>query len=103
METYAHQILKRMALAFLRQNGCSAVAEEVRCPICRYRADVALEMNGTWQLEIEARRPSGEAATLSGTLATGRAQIELESSGEASGEQGAVEKNNPTRKLPLAA
>jgi membrane fusion protein, copper/silver efflux system len=50
-----------------------------------YRADVDLEMNGTWQVEIEARRPSGEAATLAGTLATGRAQIDLESSG-ASGE-----------------
>jgi Cu(I)/Ag(I) efflux system membrane fusion protein len=46
-----------------------------------YRTDLDLEMNGTWQLEIEARRASGEAATLSGTLATGRAEIELESSG----------------------
>ena len=52
----------------------------------RYRADVELEMNGTWQLEIEARRPSAEAVTLTGTLATGRSQIELESRGEASAE-----------------
>lgn len=47
----------------------------------RYRADLDLAMNGTWQLEIEARRPTGEPATLSGTLATGRARIELESAG----------------------
>lgn len=49
----------------------------------RYRADVDLAMNGTWQLEIEARRPTGEPATLRGTLATSRAEIELEPSGGA--------------------
>jgi hypothetical protein len=41
METHAHRTLKRMALAFLRSQGCSAVATEVGCPICRYRADAA--------------------------------------------------------------
>ncbi len=43
----------------------------------RYEADVELQMNGTWRLEIEARRPAGEVATLDGTLATGRAVIGL--------------------------
>jgi Cu(I)/Ag(I) efflux system membrane fusion protein len=47
----------------------------------RYQADVDLETNGTWQLEIEARRPTGEPATLRGTLATGRAEVELEPGG----------------------
>lgn len=56
----------------------------------RYRAEVDLEMNGTWQLEIEARRPSREAVTLTGTLATGRAQIELESSGGTTAERPAA-------------
>lgn len=51
-----------------------------------YMADVDLEMNGTWQLEIEARRPSREPEVLIGTLATGRAQIELESTGQVSPE-----------------
>lgn len=53
-----------------------------------YRADVALETNGTWQFEIETQRPSGDSAKLVGTLATGRPQIELEWSGEATASDG---------------
>lgn len=41
METIAHRQLKRLALTFLRKIGCLAVAEEVRCPISRYRVDAA--------------------------------------------------------------
>jgi hypothetical protein len=41
METAAHQRLKQLAVAFLREHGCPAVAIEVRCPIRRYRVDVA--------------------------------------------------------------
>ncbi len=41
METVAHQRLKQLALTFLRHWGCHAVATEVRCPISRYRVDVA--------------------------------------------------------------
>jgi len=41
METHAHHQLKRLATAFLRENGCLAVATEVRCPISRFRIDAA--------------------------------------------------------------
>jgi hypothetical protein len=41
METAAHLNLKRLTIAFLREHGCPAVAAEVRCPIRRYRVDVA--------------------------------------------------------------
>lgn len=41
METLAHRRLKEFAVAFLRERGCLAVASEVRCPISRYRVDVA--------------------------------------------------------------
>jgi hypothetical protein len=41
METSEHQRLKQLAVAFLREHGCLAVATEVRCPISRYRVDVA--------------------------------------------------------------
>jgi hypothetical protein len=41
VETPAHHRLKQLAVAFLREHGCHAVAGEVRCPIWRYRVDVA--------------------------------------------------------------
>ncbi|MCZ6836152.1 MAG: hypothetical protein O7G85_10295 [Planctomycetota bacterium] len=41
METFAHRQLKKLALAFLRKLGCMVFAEEVRCPISRYRVDAA--------------------------------------------------------------
>lgn len=41
METLAHRQLKRLAKRFLRHIGCPAAAEEVRCPISKYRVDVA--------------------------------------------------------------
>jgi hypothetical protein len=41
VESLAHRKLKRLAVAFLREHGCLAAATEVRCPISRYRVDVA--------------------------------------------------------------
>ncbi len=41
METNAHQQLKHLAVRYLRARGCAAAAIEVRCPIARYRVDVA--------------------------------------------------------------
>jgi hypothetical protein len=41
VETNAHLQLKRLAIRFLRGLGGMAVATEVRCPIARYRVDVA--------------------------------------------------------------
>jgi hypothetical protein len=41
VETNLHRQLKRLAIGFLRGLGCQAVATEVRCPIARYRVDVA--------------------------------------------------------------
>jgi hypothetical protein len=41
METAAHYALKGFAMALLHQCGCRAMAVEVRCPISRYRIDVA--------------------------------------------------------------
>ncbi len=33
--------MKQLSIAFLRENGCQAAAIEVRCPISRFRVDVA--------------------------------------------------------------
>jgi hypothetical protein len=41
VETSTHLQLKRLAIRFLRRLGGQAVATEVRCPIARYRVDVA--------------------------------------------------------------
>jgi hypothetical protein len=41
VETTTHLHLKRLAVRYLRGLGCQAVAIEVRCPIARYRVDVA--------------------------------------------------------------
>lgn len=56
METPAHRRLKQLALAFLRERGCQAVATEVRCPIARYRVDVAGFTDGAGRA---ARRDAG--------------------------------------------
>ena len=40
-ETIQHRELKRLAIEWLRRLGCCAVATEVRCPISRWRVDVA--------------------------------------------------------------
>lgn len=68
METFEHLELKRLAVAWLVRLGCRAVATEVRCPISKYRVDVAgwldhadgelLDAGG-----LEAERP-GIAASL---------------------------------------
>ncbi len=41
MESRNHRRLKQLSIAFLRENGCQAAATEVRCPISRFRVDVA--------------------------------------------------------------
>jgi hypothetical protein len=68
MESFEHLELKRLAVAWLVRLGCRAVATEVRCPISKYRVDVAgwldhadgelLDAGG-----LEADRP-GVAASL---------------------------------------
>ena len=58
METFAHRRLKDLAVAFLGDRGCLAVATEVRCPISRYRVDVAGYQDSTrvWQRGRRRRR-----------------------------------------------
>ena len=41
LETTTHLQLKHLAVGFLRDLGCRAVATEVGCPIARYRVDAA--------------------------------------------------------------
>lgn len=41
METTAHNQLKLLSVAFLRHFGCHALSVEVRCPISKFRVDVA--------------------------------------------------------------
>ncbi len=60
METNVHFKLKRFAAGFLRSRGCQITATEVRCPISRYRVDVAGYLD---------RLPSDDPA--SGPLFTG--------------------------------
>ena len=43
-----------------------------------YRAVLDLGMNGTWQLELSATRPSGAQARAAGSLRTGGERVELE-------------------------
>ena len=45
-ETIQHLELKRLAIAWLRRIGCSAVATEVRCPLSRWRVDAAGWIDG---------------------------------------------------------
>ena len=40
-ETIEHLELKKLAVEWLRRLDCTAVATEVRCPISRWRVDVA--------------------------------------------------------------
>ena len=56
-ETIEHLELKKLAVEWLRRLGCTAVATEVRCPISRWRVDVAgwfegenRQVNGTGPL-----------------------------------------------------
>ena len=48
-----------------------------------YRAGVRLEMAGTWRLQLDAARPSGEAARIGGSLRTGAAGLRLDTSSAA--------------------
>src|SRR5690606_39092931 len=43
----------------------------------RWRADFALEMGGTWQVEITAHRPGGETLTAEGSLTVGTPGLRL--------------------------
>ena len=68
MESFEHQELKRLAVAWLVKLGCRVVATEVRCPISRYRVDVAgwLDHADSTLLDaggLQKRRP-GVSATL---------------------------------------
>ena len=60
-ETTEHLELKRLAVEWLRRMGCSAVATEVRCPISRWRVDVAGWFDGG---EHDRRRGDRNACTL---------------------------------------
>ncbi|MBK12484.1 MAG: hypothetical protein CL849_03015 [Crocinitomicaceae bacterium] len=68
MESFEHQELKRLAVAWLVRLGCRAIATEVTCPISRYRVDVAgwLDHSESTLLDaggLQKRRP-GIAASL---------------------------------------
>jgi hypothetical protein len=65
METLAHQTLKRMAIAFMRRQGCQAVANEVRCPISRYRVDAAgYQDSRPWKVHPSNTREKIEPRTI---------------------------------------
>ncbi|MHC4272398.1 MAG: hypothetical protein ACYS1E_05215 [Planctomycetota bacterium] len=64
METNAHLQLKRLAIRFLRGLGGQAVATEVRCPIARYRVDVAGYLDRSPAEPPNGRRRRGEPATV---------------------------------------
>ena len=57
-ETIQHLELKRLAVEWLRRMGCSAVATEVRCPISRWRVDVAFL--DEWHCAAVCRGPPGD-------------------------------------------
>ena len=66
MESIEHLELKRLAVAWLVKLGCRIVATEVRCPIGRYRVDVAGWLDHADSTLLDAgglqRRGSGIAA-----------------------------------------
>jgi len=64
VETNAHLQLKRVAVRFVRGLGGQAVATEVRCPIARYRVDVAGYLDRTPQDPPHGRRRRGEPSTV---------------------------------------
>jgi len=77
MESFEHLELKRLAVAWLVRLGCRAVATEVRCPISKYRIDVAgwldhadgelLDAGG-----LEAERPGVAASLFTGPRRRGK-------------------------------
>jgi hypothetical protein len=64
VETNLHLQLKRLAIGFLRGLGCQAVATEVRCPIARYRVDVAGYLDRLPGERANGRRRRCEPATV---------------------------------------
>jgi hypothetical protein len=63
VETSAHLQLKSLAVRFLRDLGGQAVATEVRCPIARYRVDVAGYLDRPPQTRSNGRRGRCEPST----------------------------------------
>jgi hypothetical protein len=57
METTTHLHLKHLAVGFLRDLGCRAIATEVGCPIARYRIDVAGYMDREHEGSGRTRAP----------------------------------------------
>ena len=68
-ETIEHLELKRLAVEWLRRLGCTAVATEVRCPISRWRVDVA----GWFEGEHEHVNGTGPLFAVRRTNAASRA------------------------------
>jgi hypothetical protein len=64
VETNLHLQLKRLAIGFLRGQGCQAVATEVRCPIARYRVDVAGYLDRPPRDRANGRRERCEPSTV---------------------------------------
>jgi Cu(I)/Ag(I) efflux system membrane fusion protein len=65
-----------------------------------YQADFGLDMGGTWLVEIEARRPTGEAIAAEGSLTVGTPGLRLASRGGSAAASAAPEE---PRGLPDAA
>ena len=68
MESFAHLELKRLAVAWLKRLGCQAIATEVRCPISKYRVDVAGWLDHADGDLLDAGGLSGERPGIDATL-----------------------------------
>ena len=68
METTTHLNLKRLAVSYLRTLGCPAFATEVRCPIARYRVDVAGYLDREHPVPAEWRDDSPRRRTSPGPV-----------------------------------
>ncbi|MEX2207004.1 MAG: FixH family protein [Myxococcota bacterium] len=65
-----------MPMAGMATMGGKVAAEPVGQG--EYRARVSLEMGGTWLLDLDAARPTGDSARVRGSLRTGSAEVRLE-------------------------
>ncbi|HEU4429250.1 MAG TPA: efflux RND transporter periplasmic adaptor subunit [Myxococcota bacterium] len=88
----------RMDMAGMAPMGGRVTAEPMGDG--EYRADANIEMAGTWQLELRAERPSGEAASAKGSLRTGAAGVRLEASSGA-GEGAAADESSDEPLAPV--
>lgn len=66
-----------------------------------YRATVSLDMAGTWLLELDASRPSGEVARVGGSLRTGAPGLRLEPPADAADQRRADERVGEVRVDPV--